>query len=77
MFKVIYLPTAEIVEITEARPSGYFDREHRVRAYLHGHACVKNFKTGKPVFINTGMTYIKDLEIPEYLLEVIEVPDEV
>jgi hypothetical protein len=75
MFKVIYLPTAEIVEITEARFPGYFDEEHHVKAYLQGHACVKNFKTGKPVFVHTGGSYIKELEIPEYLLEVIEVPD--
>jgi hypothetical protein len=75
MFKVIYLPTAEFVEITEDRPEGYCDKEHRVRAYLDGHAVIYDYSTNEPRFVNTGFTHLKAREIPPHLLEVIEVPD--
>jgi len=75
MFKVIHLPTAEIVPIEEYRPYGYLGKEHSVRAYLQGHACIYNKFSGKPEFVPTGHTYQIEYEVPEHFLEVIEFPD--
>lgn len=77
MFKIVYLPTGEIVPIEEARPLSLLARESDVRAYLESHGCYYS-GNNKPVFTKPGHLLPKHLrEVPLYLLEVVEIADEI
>jgi len=83
MLKIVYLPTAQIVEYPKDfkawfRPNSIF-AEDIVRKFLNSNDAYKDFATGEIFYITydelIARTEVPGKRVPKHLLEIIEIPD--